>query len=91
MEEKSKRGEKSKNKAKRGNNTMASGVLILLVIFLLGLGLTAFFLMQPSREELEFQVTRGAIQTQNAINSTLISASATAFITTATAEAAQGQ
>jgi hypothetical protein len=84
MEEKSKRGEKSKNKAKRGDNTRTTGTLILSLIFLIGLGLTIFFLLQPDPDQLAFEATRDAIQTQNAIAMTHISASITAAMENAT-------
>jgi hypothetical protein len=84
MEEKSKRGEKPKNKAKRGDNTRNTGILILSLLFLIGLGLTIFFLLQPDPDQLAFERTRDAIQTENAIAMTQISASVTAAIENAT-------
>jgi cell division septal protein FtsQ len=93
MEEESKRKEKPKNKAKRGVAPqpfiLAVGTLV--ILFLLGIALTIFLVTRENPQTLQFTGTKHYIETQNAIAMTQISASATAFIATATAEAGEGQ
>jgi hypothetical protein len=86
MQEKAKRGEKPKNKAKGATNPAFVWVTVMIVLlFLGGIGFVFYSLFKPSSQEIHFQGTDDAIETQNSIAMTQISGSATAAISNATA------
>lgn len=90
MEEKQKRGEKAKNKAKRGESSSPFvGVAIFLALLIMvGAGMMAYVLLSPStEEEPQYWTTTTAIVATNQMALTQISASETAAVENATATA----
>jgi hypothetical protein len=66
------------------NRNFIAAVVAMLLVFLVGIGLIVWLSTRPNEQQIAFEASRAAIETQNSINSTGIAETGTASIEQAT-------